>query len=79
MKLHVRLSTTLRAFVPGYDPDRGLDTVLDEGGSVRDLALALALPLKEIRLIMVNGSHASLETVLRDRDRVAFFPAVGGG
>ncbi len=79
MELHVKLSTTLRALVPGYEPARGLDAELPRGAVVRDLALSLALPVNEIKIIMVNGRHASLETPLHDKDRVAFFPAVGGG
>ncbi|MDL2207904.1 MoaD/ThiS family protein [Desulfovibrio sp. OttesenSCG-928-M16] len=79
MRLHVKLSTTLRVRVPGYDPAGGLAVDLADGATVRNLALHLGLPLEEIKITMVNGRHASLDTPLSDTDRVAFFPAVGGG
>ena len=79
MRLHIKLSTTLRACVPDYDPVRGLAVELAEGGTARDLALHLGLPLDDIKIVMINGRHASLDTPLHDGDRVAFFPAVGGG
>lgn len=77
--LHVKLSTTLRDYIPGYVPAEGLMAKLPAGGTVADMARAVGLPLGEIKIIMVNGRHAALETVLNDRDRVAYFPAVGGG
>lgn len=79
MKLHVKLSTTLRNHVPAYDPVQGLEAELTEGKTVKDLANDLGLPLEAIKIVMVNGRHAKLETPLKDADRVAYFPAVGGG
>ena len=79
MRLHIKLSTTLRACVPDYEPVKGLITELAEGGTVRDLALHLGLPLDDIKIVMINGRHASMDAPLHDGDRVAFFPAVGGG
>ena len=43
------------------------------------LALHLGLPLEEIRIVMINGRQEELSCPLRDGDRVAYFPAVGGG
>ncbi len=79
MSVLVKLSTSLRARVPGYDPFSGLHLDLPEGGTAGDLAETLELPASEIKVIMVNGLHADPETSVRDGDRVAFFPAVGGG
>lgn len=79
MPFHVRLSTTLRDRVPGYSPADGINTDIPLPATVRDLAESLGLPLGEIAIIMVNGMHADLDTALADGDRVALFPAVGGG
>ncbi len=80
MPVEIKLSTTLRKYSPGYDPGRGL--LLDPGPagvSAAEIAGELGLPLAEIKFIMLNGRYQPLETIVRDNDRLAFFPAVGGG
>ena len=52
---------------------------LDEAISIAMLLKQLAIPEKEIRLIFVNGAHASLDTLVTDGDRVGLFPPIGGG
>jgi sulfur-carrier protein len=79
MVLKVLLAATLRRFAPGYDASTGLQMELEPGGCVRDVAQKLRVPEDEVRVIMVNGVGASWETLLETDDRVAFFPAVGGG
>jgi len=79
MMLHVKLSTTLRECVPGYAPAEGVTAELDGGTTVEHLACKLGLPLQDIKIIMVNGRHADMDTRLADGDRVALFPHVGGG
>lgn len=79
MTVYVKLSTTLRRAVPGYAPERGLVLELDGARTAGDVARHLHLPLDDIKIVMVNGTHASLDRSLADGDRVAFFPAVGGG
>ena len=37
------------------------------------------VPADVVRVVIVNGQTAALETVLQEGDRVALFPAVGGG
>jgi molybdopterin converting factor small subunit len=39
----------------------------------------IGIPEKEVRLIFVNGRHASLEDRLAEGDTLALFPPVGGG
>lgn len=79
MSITVMLSTTLRNYVPGYTPATGLSLELDAPLSVQELAEKLSLPLAEIKIVMVNGRHASLEQPVQDNDRIGYFPAVGGG
>lgn len=79
MPLHIKLSTTLRDYVSGYNPLEGLDIDASGLASPRDVALMLGLPLDEIKITMLNGQHAALDSAIKDGDRVAFFPAVGGG
>ncbi|MFH2128375.1 MAG: MoaD/ThiS family protein [Pseudomonadota bacterium] len=79
MSLLVKLSTTLRGQVPGYDPDTGLDLEFVAGESVEGLILRLGLDPARIKIIMVNGRSAALDQKLEDCDRVGLFPPVGGG
>ena len=39
----------------------------------------IGIPEKEVKLIFVNGRHASLEDQLADGDTLALFPPIGGG
>jgi len=79
MPVHIKLSTTLRLAVPGYDPARGLTMDVPEGTDVAALIRRLGLERDAIKIIMIDGRHASLDSPLRGGERVALFPAVGGG
>lgn len=82
MSVHVKLSTTLRDCVQGYVPELGIIVPYPFGDgpqTVQHLALHLGLPLSEIKIAMVNGRQHDLACPVQDGDRVAYFPAVGGG
>lgn len=81
MSIHVKLSTTLRKYVPGYDPEQGLELDIGEQEHLmaKDIVIRLGLPLPEIKFLMLNGRYRDLDAFLNPGDRLAFFPAVGGG
>lgn len=79
MPILVKLSTTLRRHVPAYVPATGLEVAFAAPMTAGALAERLHLPLEEIKVVMVNGVQSSLGQPLADGDRVAYFPAVGGG
>ncbi|MCR4667159.1 MAG: MoaD/ThiS family protein [Desulfovibrio sp.] len=79
MHVKVMLSTTLRDLVQGYNPHVGIDMEPENGTTAGLLAEAIGIPPAEIKIVMINGRSSSLAAVLNDNDRVAFFPAVGGG
>ncbi|WP_294557909.1 MoaD/ThiS family protein [uncultured Mailhella sp.] len=82
MSIQIRLSTTLRDLVPGYDPENGLVFELKEGESslaARDVARRMGIPPEEITIVMINSRQSDLDGTVNDGDRVAFFPPVGGG
>lgn len=81
IKVHVKISSTLRKHVPDYDPEKGLSLKIDPAATpdLASLAQVLGLPVGEIKFAMLNGHYQPLETMLKSKDRVAFFPAVGGG
>lgn len=79
MAIHVTLSTTLRDCIAGYDPMQGLDVDADGVCSAMELAIRVGLPPAEVKIAMINGRSRPLDEAVADGDRVAFFPAVGGG
>ena len=82
MSIQIKLSTTLRDCVPGYDPETGLVVELSSGESsltAGELARRIGIPLEEIKIIMINSRQSDTDGLVRDGDRVAYFPAVGGG
>lgn len=75
MKIQIRCYATLAK----YQPSSGDEFPVDPGSTVIDVAHGLNIELEEIKVAFVNGKHAPLATGLEDGDRVALFPAVGGG
>ncbi|UCE82195.1 MAG: MoaD/ThiS family protein [Deltaproteobacteria bacterium] len=47
---------------------------LPPGCRVEDLVVQLGLPLDRVKMIMVNGRGATLDTEISEGDRVALFP-----
>ncbi len=79
MALQVFLSSSLRKYVPDYDPALGVALVIRKGMTVSDICRKLAVPTERIKIVMVNGIGKSLEHPLEGNERVGLFPPVGGG
>ena len=79
MYVRVLLSSSLRRYVPGYDPSSGLDLEVDKGMTVAEVCRLMNVPKEKIKIVMVDGRHRSLEHLLEGDERVALFPPVGGG
>ncbi len=52
---------------------------VDDGATIKELINTIGIPEKKAKLIFVNGKKADFSTMLRNKDRVAIFPPVGGG
>ncbi len=50
------------------------DIELDLESRVEDVLTRLGLPLNRVKMIMVNGRGATLNTAVSEGDRVALFP-----
>ncbi len=79
MAILVKLSSSLRRKVPGYDPAAGLLLDAAEGLDVAGLLARIGIQPGDVKIIMLNGRAGSLESPLSEGDRVGLFPAVGGG
>ena len=75
MNIQIRCYATLAKYQP--HPAEALD--IDPESTVADVASSLGIDQKEIKVAFVNGKHALLSAKLQNGDRVALFPAVGGG
>ena len=77
----MKVKVKLMSLFAKYDKsDEDGCTQIKDGGSVRDLAEELKLPMKYVRIITVNGKQADLDDALAEGDLVYVFPpALGGG
>ncbi len=79
MRLEILLSSTLRQYIPEYDPNEGISLVVKERMTVAGLCERINIPVDKIKIVMVNGRAESLEYVLEGDKRVGLFPPLGGG
>ncbi len=76
MGIEVKCFATLAKYQPA-DPQNY--HFVNSPGAVADLLQELNIPAEEVKIIFVNSKSASLETSIKDGDRVGLFPPVGGG
>jgi molybdopterin converting factor small subunit len=79
MLIHVTLSANLRDYSQDYDPGAGLLLEFPTPLTVADIIGRLNIPLKAVKIIMINGHKAEMTSLLGDNDHVALFPALAGG
>ncbi len=79
MPLKILLSSTLRKYLPGYDPVGGISFSVGGGITVKELCERINIPCAKIEIVMVNGKSKPMEHVLKGGERVGLFPPIGGG
>ena len=78
MKIELRLYASLSRYMP--ERWKGSPVVeIPEGMTVKELLETAGVPLGAVKVIFINGLHASGDAVLRETDRVGVFPPVAGG
>ncbi len=75
MDIQVKCYATLTP----YQPEDAEHFPITPGESVLSLLKRLGLDKSEVKVVFVNSRHAGGEHLLTHGDRVAVFPAVGGG
>ncbi len=75
----MNISIKCYATLAEYQPDNGNDFPVASNECLFDVVNRLGVESKEVKIAFVNGKYASLNTKLQDGDKVALFPAVGGG
>ncbi|RZB30740.1 MAG: hypothetical protein SRB1_03020 [Desulfobacteraceae bacterium Eth-SRB1] len=79
MSLKILLSSSLRKYISGYDPAKGMSFSVDEEITVEELCERINIPCDKIKIIMVNGKSKPMDHVLKGDERVGLFPPIGGG
>lgn len=74
MRIWIKCYATLRE----YQPQNNVLEVT-EGARVGTVLQSLGLPRETAKVVFVNNRHGSLEHILQEGDKMAVFPAVGGG
>ena len=79
MKIDVRLYATLSDYLPNEKGQNPLKFEVRDGAQVRALLQELGIPPEPVKLVFINGRRATLDTILKDGDRLGVFPPIGGG
>jgi sulfur-carrier protein len=74
MPVKVKLFASLR--IGRFDME---DRLYNPGLTCKEVVEKIGIPENEVRLIFINGRHASLGDQLADGDTLALFPPIGGG
>jgi len=74
MKVELNLFASLARFVP-----RSGSLDVGENTTILELLRHLGVPMDKVKIIFLNGSHASGDETLQEGDRVGVFPPVAGG
>jgi len=82
MKIEANLYATLARYLPNQleKGEKGSCVVdVADGATVEDVLQQLNIPTDLVKLIFVDGIHASRNSSLKDGSRLGVFPPVGGG
>lgn len=74
MQIEIKCFATLSDFTP----EGGVRDVKD-GATIGEVIDVLGIDVADVKIMFINGKHESLESVLKEGDRLGLFPAVGGG
>jgi len=79
MKVKLNLFASLARYMPTKAKENSWTVETGEGTKVRELLEQFGIPTDAVKLVFLNGVHASGDETLNDGDRVGVFPPIGGG
>jgi molybdopterin synthase sulfur carrier subunit len=79
MKIEIHLFASLAKYLPENAKNKTCIIEISDHSVISDLIKKMTIPDHAIKLIFLNGIHASRTSVLKNGDRVGIFPPVGGG
>jgi molybdopterin synthase sulfur carrier subunit len=75
----ISIELKLFASLQKFTPQTSDALVVEAGTSVRTLIQQLGIPGKKAKLFFINSVKVTLDSILKDGDRLGIFPPVGGG
>lgn len=77
----IGMNITVKCFasLSRFSPPNAEAYPVTPGDTAQSVVERLGIPLDDLKLVFVNGTHAPLTTILAEGDRLGLFPAVGGG
>ncbi len=79
MKIEIRLFASLARFMPDKSIKKPHIMEIQEGTTIGDVFKSMEVPEADVKLIFLNGLHATGDQVLKDGDKLGVFPPLGGG
>jgi molybdopterin converting factor small subunit len=79
MEIEVRLFATLRDYLPQGSSQFSCKLQVKSTDTVGDVLGKLKVPDETPKIILVNGIHSTLDSVLKPGDVLSVFPPVAGG
>ncbi len=79
IRVEVRLYASLEKTRPPLGAGEPFPVEIEAGARVEQLVKSLGIDPGAVRLAFVNGGVREFDHVLAEGDRVALFPAIGGG
>lgn len=79
MRVHVKLFTDLRKYLPEDQIDDQCDLTLPDSATVRSALETLGIPDTVPKMILVNRHHAPEDQTLAEGDVVSILRPVAGG
>lgn len=80
MIINAKIFPSLRHYLPNSKRHiKGHEWDIPEGATVAKALEMLSLPKWEIKLLLVNGRHANMDSVLSEGDALQVFPLLLGG
>ena len=79
MNIEIRLYANFRDFLPPGSSTFSMTKSLEREMTIEELVKDLGLPEDIPKIVIVNGSHAELDYILKDGDILSVFPPPAGG
>lgn len=79
MEIEVRLFATLRDYLPQGSSQFSCKLQVKPTDTVGDVLRKLKVPGEIPKIILVNGVHCALDSVLKPGDVLSVFPPIAGG
>ncbi len=74
MQVTVKLNASLRPYGRGVSNEGTLLLEIEENATAREVLQKLGIPLEKVKMIILNGKGANVDSILNDGDRIALFP-----